>query len=115
MKKSAKLSLTMALMMGVTAGAQMGTASAEIADNFKMEVNGVTSYFHDTDKAYYGQKRTDNTSLGKGWNNYTRVVFKYKVDNQLSATARLHSNYDNAGDYAANTNDKGAYFDQSYR
>ena len=114
MKKSAKLSLTMALMMGVTAGAQMGTASAEIADNFKMEVNGVTSYFHDTDKAYYGQKRTDNTSLGKGWNNYTRVVFKYKVDNQLSATARLHSNYDNAGDYAANTNDKGAYFDQSY-
>jgi hypothetical protein len=117
MKKSAKLSLAITLMMGVTAGSQMAgmnTASAEVSDNFSMEVNGVTSYFHDTDKLYYGQTRTDNTRLGKGWNNYTRVVFNYKVDKDVSAHARLHSNYDNAGDFAANTNDKGAYFDQSY-
>ena len=39
MKKSAKLSLAIALMMGVTAGSQiagMNTASAEISDNFKL-------------------------------------------------------------------------------
>ena len=42
MKKSAKLSLAIALMMGVTAGSQiagMNTASAEISDNFKLEIN----------------------------------------------------------------------------
>lgn len=79
-----------------------------------MELNGVSSYFHDTDKVYYGQTRTDNTGLGKGWNNYTRVQLTYNVDKDVQAVARLHSNYDNAGDFAANKNTSGAYFDQSY-
>ncbi len=116
MKKSAKLSLALALMMGTTAGVQVMTnnASAEVSDKFRMELNGVSSYFHDTDKVYYGQTRTDNTGLGKGWNNYTRVKLTYNVDKDVQAVARLHSNYDNAGDFAANKNTSGAYFDQSY-
>ena len=116
MKKSAKLSLALALMMGTTAGVQVMTnnASAEVSDKFRMELNGVSSYFHDTDKLYYGQTRTDNTGLGKGWNNYTRVQLTYNVDKDVQAVARLHSNYDNAGDFAANKNTSGAYFDQSY-
>ena len=116
MKKSAKLSLALALMMGTTAGVQVMTnnASAEVSDKFRMELNGVSSYFHDTDKVYYGQTRTDNTGLGKGWNNYTRVQLTYNVDKDVQAVARLHSNYDNAGDFAANKNTSGAYFDQSY-
>ena len=116
MKKSAKLSLALALMMGTTAGVQVMTnnASAEVSDKFRMELNGVSSYFHDTDKVYYSQTRTDNTGLGKGWNNYTRVQLTYNVDKDVQAVARLHSNYDNAGDFAANKNTSGAYFDQSY-
>lgn len=116
MKKSAKLSLALALMMGTTAGVQVMTnnASAEVSDKFRMELNGVSSYFHDTDKVYYGQTRTDNTGLGKGWNNYTRVQLTYNVDKDVQAVARLHSNYDNAGDFATNKNTSGAYFDQSY-
>jgi len=117
MKKSAKVSLALALMMGVVGGAQianMNTASAEISDKFRMELNGVSSYYHDTDKLYYGQTRTDNTGLGKGWNNYTRVQLTYNVDKDVQAVARLHSNYDNAGDFAANKNTSGAYFDQSF-
>jgi len=117
MKKSAKLSLALALMMGTTAGVNMvapSSASAEISDKFKLEVNGVTSYYHDTAHNYYGQTRTDNTGLGKGWNNYTRVQLTYNVDKDVQAVARLHSNYDNAGDFAANKNTSGAYFDQSY-
>lgn len=116
MKKSAKLSLALALMMGTTAGVQVMTnnASAEVSDKFRMELNGVSSYFHDTDKVYYGQTRTDNTGLGKGWSNYTRVQLTYNVDKDVQAVARLHSNYDNAGDFAANKNTSGAYFDQSY-
>ena len=117
MRKSAKVSLALALMMGVVGGAQianMNTASAEISDKFRMELNGVSSYYHDTDKLYYGQTRTDNTGLGKGWNNYTRVQLTYNVDKDVQAVARLHSNYDNAGDFAANKNTSGAYFDQSF-
>lgn len=116
MKKSAKLSLALALLMGTTAGVQVmtNTASAEVSDNLRVEVNGVTSFFHDTDKVYYGQTRVDNTGLGKGWNNYTRVQFTYDVDKDMRLVARLHSNYDNAGDYAKNKNESGAYFDQSY-
>lgn len=116
MKKTAKLSLALALMMGTTAGVQVMTnnASAEVSDKFKMELNGVSSFFHDSDKIYYGQTRADNTGLGKGWNNYTRVQLTYNVDKDVQAVARLHSNYDNAGDFAANKNSYGAYFDQSY-
>ncbi len=108
----------MALMMGASAGISAvapQTASAEISDKFRMEINGVTSWFHDSDALYYRNlKRTNNTYTGKGWNNYTRVVMNYYVDKDLSAHVRLHSNYDSAGNYAKNTNTTGAYFDQSY-
>ncbi len=117
MKKSAKVSLAMALMLGLSTGTQMvapQNASAEVSDKFRLELNGISSYYHDTDKLYYGQTRTDNTGLGKGWNNYTRVQLTYNVDKDVQAVARLHSNYDNAGDFAANKNTSGAYFDQSY-
>lgn len=116
MKKSMKMAIAMALVTGVTAGstALTNTASAEISDNFRLEVNGVSSFFHDTDHVYYGQTRTDNTGLGKGWNNYTRVQFTYKIDKDTRLVARLHSNYDNAGDFAANSNQYGSYFDQSF-
>lgn len=123
MKKSAKLSLALALMMGTTAGVQVMTnnASAEVSDKFRMELNGCMSYYHDTDKVYssYGQARTDNTVLGKGWSNYTRVQLTYNVDKDVKAVARLHSSYDNAGDFAKNKNsieggNQGAYFDQAY-
>lgn len=107
----------MALMLGLSTGTQMvapQNASAEVSDKFRLELNGISSYYHDTDKLYYGQTRTDNTGLGKGWNNYTRVQLTYNVDKDVQAVARLHSNYDNAGDFAANKNTSGAYFDQSY-
>ena len=120
MKKSAKLSLAITLMMGVTAGSQMAgmnTASAEVSDKFSLEVNGVTSYFHDPDGNYYGGHnvtRVDGTRLQNGWSNYTRVVFNYKVDKDTSLHARVHSGYDKIGDYYINDNSKGTYFDQSY-
>ncbi|MDD6119439.1 MAG: hypothetical protein PUB57_02755 [Selenomonadaceae bacterium] len=123
MKKSAKLSLTLALMMGITGGVQLmdtNTASAEISDKFRLELNGVTSYFHDDGGNYYGeQTRVDNTKTGKGWNNYTRVMMTYYIDKDTRAVARLHSDYDNAGDFVKNNNQNnagktGAYFDQSY-
>lgn len=117
MKKSAKLSLTLALMMGITGGVQLmdtNTASAEVSDKFRLELNGVTSYYHDTSHNYYGQTRTDSTRLGKGWNNYTRAQLTYYIDKDTKAVARLHSGYDNAGDFAKNSNSTGAYFDQSF-
>lgn len=117
MKKSVKLSIAMALMMGATAGINTvapSTASAEISDKFRMEVNGVTSYYHDTDKLYYGNTRTDGKKNSTGWNNYTRVQLTYYVDKSLSMVARLHSGYDSLGYQSKNTNETGAYFDQSY-
>lgn len=113
MNKQAKLAMGIALMTGVMSGVS-GTASAEISDNFRLEVNGVSSFFHDSDKMYYGQNRVDGTGLGKGWNNYTRVVFTYNATKDTKVVARLHSSYDNAGDFAKNSNESGAYFDQSY-
>ena len=126
MKKSVKLSLAIALMMGVTAGSQvagMNTASAEISDNFKLEVNGVISNAMDKDNAG-GYAAQDNYKVdpatGKKeyksnyWSNYTRVVMTYFVDKDTKFTARLHSDFDGVADYSSNTNSKHAYFDQSY-
>ena len=121
MKKSAKLSLAMALLAGATTGmytiAPPQEASAEISDKFRMEINGNISYFHDTDGNYYNPvTRLDGSKNGRGWSNFTRLVLTYHVDKDLSMHARLHSQYDSLGEYAKNTNqDKGAaYFDQSY-
>lgn len=118
MKKSAKLSLALALMMGTTAGVNMvapSSASAEISDKFRLEMNGVMSYFNDTDHNYYGgyNKRIDNTYLTKGWNNYTRLVFSYNIDRDTRAYARVHSGYDAYGNYYKYDDNK-TYFDQAY-
>lgn len=118
MKKSAKLSLALALMMGTTAGVQMlapNSASAEISDKFRLELNGVLSYFNDTDHNYYGgrNQRVDTTYLTKGWNHYTRLAFSYNIDRDTRAYARVHSGYDAYGDYY-NYDKNYAYFDQAY-
>ena len=118
MKKSVKLSIAMALMMGATAGINTvapSTASAEISDKFRMEVNGITSYYHDTNHIYYtSNNRVDGKMNATGWNNYTRVLLTYYVDKSLSMVARLNSDYDSYGYHTKNKNANGAYFDQSY-
>lgn len=118
MKKSAKLSLTLALMMGITGGVQLmdtNQASAEISDNFRLEMNGVLSYFHDIDHNYYGgsNKRSDGSALENGWNHYTRLVFRYQVDRDTAAYARVHSGYDAYGTGYSYTSNS-TYFDQAY-
>ena len=118
MKKSVKLSIAMALMMGATAGINTvapSTASAEISDKFRMEINGITSYYHDTDHLYYkSNNRADGKQNSTGWNNYTRIQLNYYVDKSLSMVARLHSGYESLGYHTSNKNTNGAYFDQSY-
>lgn len=121
MKKSAKLSLALALMMGTTAGVQMlapNNASAEISDKFRLELNGVIANYSDKDNAG-GYARQDNYESGNKykhnyWNNYSRVQLDYFVDKDTKVTARLHSDFDGVGEYAKNSNSKRAYFDQAY-
>ena len=118
MKKSVKLSIAMALMMGATAGINTvapSTASAEISDKFRLEVNGLVSYISNKD-GLGGYAKTDkNGNYMHGyWNTYNRVVLNYFVDKNLSLHTRLHSGYDNLGDWHAEENTKGAYFDQAY-
>ena len=108
----------MALMMGATAGINTvapSTASAEISDKFRLEVNGLVSYVSNKD-GLGGYAKTDkNGNYMHGyWNTYNRVVLKYFADKNLSLNTRLHSGYDNLGDWHAEENTKGAYFDQAY-
>ena len=61
MTKSKKLALSLALMMGATVGAQAidtNNAEAYVSDKFRLEVNGVYSYFHDAGGDYYTSKKT---------------------------------------------------------
>lgn len=111
MKKSAKVSLALALMMGVVGGAQianMNTASAEISDKFRMEMNGVISYKSVNDTSSLDSYSPKKTKTGEAshhyWSNYYRVVLNYYQDKNVSAQFRLHSGYDTAADYARNTN-----------
>lgn len=138
MTKSKKLALSLALMMGATVGAQAidtNNAEAYVSDKFRLEVNGVYSYFHDPAGDYYTKFNTmvvgnkasapnDNSTIKKnnkndakhiqnGWNNYTRVVFRYDVDKNTKFFARLHSGYDMYADgYKYDKNS--SYFDQGY-
>jgi len=110
MKKSAKVSLALALMMGVVGGAQiasMNTASAEISDKFKMEMNGVISYKSVNDTSSldsYAPTKTNGRTANHYWSNYYRVVLNYYQDKNVSAQFRIHSGYDTAGDFIRNTN-----------
>jgi len=118
MKKSAKVSLAMALMLGLSAGAQMvapQNASAEISDKFRLELNGVYGYRHDP-HGILGYAPNDKNGRQKDnyWNNYTRVVLSYNIDKNVSFHTRLHSGYDAYSDYVKNTNEKGTFFDQTY-
>ena len=119
MKKSVKLSIAMALMMGATAGINTvapSTASAEISDKFRMEVNGVVGYVYNKDYlGGYAKNDANGNNLSSGyWNSYNRLVLNYFADKNVTLRTRLHSGYDTLGNYYANENTSGAYFDQSY-
>lgn len=118
MKKSIKLSIAMALMVGASAGFNAvapQTASAEISDKFRMEMNGVTSYIMNKDGLGGYAKQDKNGDYAHGyWNHYNRLVIKYFADKNVTLTTRLHSGYDAVGDFYANDNTYGAYFDQAW-
>lgn len=119
MKKSVKLSIAMAMMMGATAGINTvapSTASAEISDKFRMEVNGVVGYVYNKDYlGGYAKNDANGNNLSSGyWNSYNRLVLNYFADKNVTLHTRLHSGYDTLGNYYANENTSGAYFDQSY-
>lgn len=118
MKKSVKLSIAMALMVGASAGFNAvapQTASAEISDKFRMEMNGVTSYIMNKDGLGGYAKQDKNGDYAHGyWNHYNRLVIKYYADKNVTLTTRLHSGYDAVGDQYANDNANGAYFDQAW-
>lgn len=113
----------MALMMGATAGINTvapSTASAEISDKFRMEINGVTGYVMNKN-GLGGYAKTDKSGelLNGYWNSYTRLALTYYADKNVTFHGRLHSGYDTLGTNYANENadkDKytGAYFDQSW-
>lgn len=133
MTKSKKLALSLALMIGATVGAQAidtNNAEAYVSDKFRLEVDGVYSYFHDPKGDYYttyntvavGNKasstsgktsKNDMKHVQNGWNNYTRVVFRYDVDKNTKFFARLHSGYDLYSD-GYNYDKNSSYFDQGY-
>ena len=74
----------MALMMGATAGMNAvapSTASAEISDKFRFELNGViTHYFDKNNLSGYTQQAKDGQYKRSHWNNYTRLQMDYFVD-----------------------------------
>lgn len=117
MKKSAKLSLALALMIGTTAGVQMlapNNASAEISDKFRMELNGVTGYVWNPSQLG-GDYQTSGEDGTRGyWNTYTRLQLNYYQDKSTMFQARLHSGYDSIVKNVANSNSSGAYFDQAF-
>ncbi len=110
----------MALMLGLSAGAQMvapQNASAEISDKFRMEINGVIGYNWDSHQLGYGKydssaKKTVNRDF---WNNYTRLQLNYYQDKNTMFQARLHSGYEtiikDEGNLSTNSD---AYFDQAF-
>ena len=118
MKKLVKLSLAIALMMGMSAGTQianMNTASAEISDKFRLELNGVTAYISDDHRlGGYSHTTGDTKDEVSYWNSYVRLQMNYYQDKNTMFQARLHSDYESFGTNYANVGSKGAYFDQTY-
>lgn len=120
MKKSAKLSLALALMMGTTAGVQMlapNNASAEVSDKFRMEINGVIGYDWDSHQLGYGKydKDAKKTLDRDYWNNYTRLQLNYYQDKNTMFQARLHSGYETiVKDNSKVSVNSDAYFDQAF-
>ena len=118
MKKSTKLSLTMALMVGATTGmytiAPPQEASAEISDKFRMEINGTMSYYKDSHNlgGYAPSNVYDNSESLDYWTNYTRIQLNYHQDKNTKFQARLHSDYETFGtDYGKSSD---VFFDQSF-
>ena len=118
MKKSAKLSLAMALLAGATTGlytiAPPQEASAEISDKFRMEINGYQQYVVDNDGVGFKYYDSNGKRKSNYWSNQTRLVISYHLDKNVKMQARLHNNYDNVGDFMKNQNDTGAFFDQTF-
>lgn len=118
MKKAARIALMLAMATGFTF--QAGMASAANLDNLKINIDGVFSYYSDPDFLNkYDPWDNNGDKATHYFNSYTRVRFNYKVDNNISFTARLHSGYTNSwyGVTDPNSNgdtSKGTYFDQAY-
>lgn len=118
MKNKKQLSLAIALMMGTTLGVQtmgMNSASAEISDKFKMEINGVIGYISDNDNlGGYTAKSQDTGDTESYWNSYTRLQLQYRQDKNTMLQARLHSDYESFGTDYAKVGKTGSYFDQTF-
>lgn len=117
MKKSAKLSLALALMMGTTAGVNMvapSEASAEISDKFRLEANGIISYYSDDHNlgGYAPNNVYDNAENEHYWSNYTRVQLQYYQNKNIKYQFRLHSGYETYSTNKGTSSD--AVFDQSF-
>ena len=117
MKKSAKISLAMALMVGATTGlytiAPPQEASAEISDKFRLEVNGIIS--HVSDNSNLGGFAPENVYDKKSehyWSNYTRLQLQYHESKNIKYQFRLHSGYESYSTNKGSASD--AYFDQSF-
>lgn len=116
MKKTAKIALVLTALLS----AQSTAAFAEVSENLKINIDGVMSYYDDTDNLNsYAPKDTQNRTAERYFNNYTRLRVGYKVDPKTSFTARVHSGYSNSWDGVPDANDDGsqstgAYFDQAY-
>lgn len=124
MKKSAKLSLALALMMGTTAGVNMvapSSASAEISDKFRMEINGYCQYSWNPSQLGMSDNSKFDGTRGY-WTNMTRLQLNYYQDKNTMFQARLHSDYDSIiknqdvedKDGKTTRNAKDAYFDQTF-
>lgn len=117
MKKSIKLSIAMALMMGASAGINAvapQTASAEISDKFRLEVNGIFSYCSDNHQlgGYAPDNVYNSAEKEHYWSNYTRLQLQYHQNKNIMYQFRLHSGYETyaTGYGKGNT----ANFDQSF-
>ncbi len=116
MKKSAKLSLTLALMMGITGGVQLmdtNTASAEVSDKARIEFNGVLGYIHDRhNMGGYSIKGSNAKDYEDYSNTYNRIQFNYYQSKTIKFQARLHSGYETFGtDYGSSGT---PFFDQYF-
>ncbi len=118
MKKSAKLSLTLALMMGITGGVQImdtNQASAEVSDKARIEFNGVLGYIHDRQNlGVYSVNGNGSKDYEDYTNTYNRIQFNYYQSKTIKFQARLHSDYDSFGTDYGKTGSSGAYFDQYF-
>lgn len=100
---------------GCLLSASAGTASAEVSDKFRFELNGVISAINDDSNlgGYAPDPDGDGEALTY-WNNYTRLQLQYFQDKNTMFQARLHSDYESFGADYSKTGTQGTYFDQAF-